>query len=126
MHFDHLIRKARPFINVIDCRQKHFSFILDGKKIVSFGHNTKCCTHPLANKYGYWNASIHAELDAIKRFRFKPSELKHCILVNIRFMADNKLGMSKPCPKCQRLLKDFELREVWYSDKTGNFVKLEA
>jgi tRNA(Arg) A34 adenosine deaminase TadA len=35
----------------------------------------------------------------------------------------NKLNMSKPCPGCLSLIYQFNIGEVWYSDKNGQIVK---
>lgn len=116
-----LVRKARAFINMVPDEHKHFTFIIDKNKILSFGFNQTFKTAPLASKYGYRFNSIHSELHAIMRFPYRPAELRRCTMVNLRFRSDGSLGMSKPCSKCQKLINDFNLNEVWYSTNDGVF-----
>lgn len=111
-------------LDLPDTKYKHFSFLTQRNKVVSIGYNLSFHTHPLAKKYGYRFSNIHSELDAIKKFPFSPSLLPKYTMVNIRIMGSSRLGLSKPCRKCQRLLKDFGITNIWYSTHNGNFEKL--
>lgn len=100
-------------------RSKHFSFILDGYRVLSEGWNQTFKTHPLAAKFGHRFSAIHAELDAIRKFPMENSYLKFCTMVNVRIMADGTIGLSKPCVHCQKLLDAFGLHDIYYSTPEG-------
>lgn len=108
-------------LDLPESRFKHFSFILMRNKTLSVGYNLGFTTHPLAKKYGYRFSSIHSELKAIKNFPYSLDVLSKCKMVNIRIMKNKKLGMAKPCHICSKLLLDFELNEIWYTDEKGKF-----
>lgn len=126
MKFDKLIRIARPLIPMVVGRGIHFSFILDGKKILSMGHAQSFKTSPLAKKYGHRYSAIHSELHAIRRFPLPVSELRNCTMVNIRFLKNGRLAMARPCIYCQSLLADFEVGELYYTNYIGEFEKYEG
>lgn len=101
---------------------KHFTFLLNRNKIVSVGKNNREKTHPKAFKLGYWVPSIHSELDAILKFPHPPKKLRKVSVVNIRVTRDGKIGMSKPCAKCQVLLRSFGINEAIHSTDEGEMV----
>ena len=124
MRYSGLVRHASKFIHLPDGHTKHFSFLVKRRNIVGFGYNKTWTTHPIAMQYGYRFDSLHSELDCILSFNGAIRELYKYTLVNIRFMADGTLGMSKPCRICQRLLKNYGIRDVFYTDENGEFKKL--
>jgi len=124
MKFQKLVNLSYKMLDLPDSRHKHFSFILIRNKILAVGYNLSYKTNPLAKKYGYYLSSIHSELAAVKNFPYPPSGLSKCKMVNIRIMANNELGMSRPCKNCQRLLKDFDISEVWHTNRDGEFERV--
>ena len=123
MKFKKLVKLSRQMLDLPDSRRKHFSYILMNNRVVSVGYNLGFKTHPLANRYHYRFNAIHSELSAIKNFPYPPSLLNKCKMVNIRIMADKSVGMSKPCGKCAKLLCDFDLTNVWFTNRQGQFEK---
>ena len=101
----------------------HFTYILYGKKVVAFGVNLSFKTHRLAHKYGCRFSAIHSELSAILNFPYPPAKLADCVLVNIRLNKAGHAVMAKPCQRCQQMLQDFHLTQVYYSDKDGHLRK---
>lgn len=126
MKFEHLIEKARKIVPSIDKRDrcKHISFLLDGQKIVSCGKNCSRKSHPI----GKLNDSIfngtHAELSAIIKTRWRIDKLSKLTLVNLRFLKNGKIANSRPCKSCQKMLKSFGIKKIWYSTTEG-FEKYE-
>jgi len=126
--FKKLVFKAKAY-NLLDipkrgiAKQSHFSFILRKNTLLCVGWNDTWKTSPMAKKYGYRFNCTHAELDAIRNFPYPPRLLRACKMVNIRILKDGSIGLAKPCKRCIRLLKDFGLKEVWYSSATA-FQKL--
>ena len=100
----------------------HFSFILRGNRIVSFGEEKRSKTHPLAAKYGYKYPTIHSELDAFRKLS-KDSRCDGLVLVNARVSPTGKLGMSRPCKYCMGWVGEI-FDEIWYTNTEGILVKL--
>uniref|UniRef100_A0A6M3LX63 Putative CMP/dCMP deaminase zinc-binding n=1 Tax=viral metagenome TaxID=1070528 RepID=A0A6M3LX63_9ZZZZ len=123
MNFQKLVKLSYSMLDLPDSKYKHFSFILSKNKILSVGYNLGFKSHPLAKQYGYRFNAIHSELKAIQNFPYPPANLSKCKIVNIRIMANNNLGMSRPCFYCSKLLNDFNLTEIWYTNRQGKFEK---
>jgi len=104
--------------------QKHFSFIVLRNKVISIGWNNKVKSNPLNQKYGYRYDKPHSELIAIKNFPYPNKELSRHTLVNVRIGRANDVIMCKPCMYCQNLLKTFNIKEVYYTNAMGNFIRL--
>lgn len=120
--FEKCIKIAYKLIELPDAHNKHFSFIVIRNKILSVGWNLSFTTHPIANKYGYRFSSIHSELKSLREFPYPPSVLSKCVLINIRIMSDGTIGMSRPCVKCQKLLRDFGISKIYYTNRDGKFI----
>ena len=125
MNFKKLVKLAHKMLDLPDNhRHKHFSFILMRNKILAVGYNLSRKTNPLAKHYGHRFNNIHSELSAIKNFPYPPSLLNKCKMVNIRIMANGNLGMACPCKYCAKLLNDFSLTNIWYTNKQGELEKV--
>jgi tRNA(Arg) A34 adenosine deaminase TadA len=119
------IRKlAESSYDLPSCRNRHFSFIVERNKIVSFGWNSSLKTHPLAAKFGHKFSSIHSELHAIKNFPYSPKELVHYDFINIRINRNHTYCLSKPCIHCMQLLIAFNIPKVIYSINNTQFGEL--
>jgi deoxycytidylate deaminase len=119
-----LIDIARANILLPDSGKRHFSFIMDGKKIISFGWNRSWRTHPIAKRYGHRHDCQHSELHAILNFQYPIRELRWYDLVNIRLHKNGNVALSKPCNSCQEMLADFGVSNIFFSAQNGEFVKL--
>lgn len=118
---DKLVRRSFKLLpQVIHDGHKHFSFILDGKYILSTGINNIHKTHTAAFKCFDW-PFLHSEVNSILNFSFPPKELRGLTMVNIRIGNKGKLRLSKPCSGCQMFLKPFQLDAIWYSVGDGGF-----
>jgi len=100
---------------------RHFSFILDGNKIISIGQNDKDKTHTLAYKTGYKYSCIHSELDALVRAKVNPGKFKYCTIVNVRLNRFGHINLSRPCVNCQNLIKNYKFKKVYYTNENGKF-----
>lgn len=119
---DKLVKRSFELLPKIShSGNRHFSYILDGKHVLSIGINNIKKTHPLAIKYKY--PYLHAEACAVARFPFPPSELKGLRMVNVRIGKDGIVKMAKPCIGCSNFLAAFNLKEIWYTNENGIFVK---
>lgn len=122
--FPRLVDLAFELIHLPKATNKHFSFILRRNNIVSIGVNYSAKTHPLAIANNFRYGAIHSELNAIKKCPIHPSDLYRCKLVNVRVNSRGLVCQSKPCQLCENMLRQFEFREIWYTSKEGDFVKL--
>jgi deoxycytidylate deaminase len=123
MKFERLVQIARSLIiyDGVDLRCRHFAFILNKNKIISIGKNSKK-SHPINQKYGYFDGSgLHAEACAV----IKSGKVDHTknTLVTFRIDRNDNLAMGKPCKHCQKLLKDVDFKEIYYTNEQGNFCK---
>ena len=97
---------------------RHAAAITHKKRVVSTGINRKK-THPLMLEYGRNDESIylHAEIDAIvKAINMHGVEfLKDCSLYVLRISRAEEIMPSKPCKGCQKAIKAFGIKNVYYT-----------
>jgi len=107
-----------------EIRTSHVAFLIKSNVIEKIGIN-KRRTHPEISKHPYHegHVGIHAELDCI--LKVDKEDLKDYKMLVLRVDRKNKLNISKPCPGCLSLIDQFNVGEVWYSDKNGEIVKYE-
>lgn len=91
--------------------------IFKGSKVLAIGFNK---SHPLAVKY--WTfGTIHAEIDAILNTKY--TLLKGASLFVLREHADGTLANAKPCHMCTKVMKEFGLKECYYSTNDNKVIK---
>jgi tRNA(Arg) A34 adenosine deaminase TadA len=113
-----LLKIAYANLELPQGRQKHFSFILKKKRIISFGWNNGWKTHPLSKEYGHRFDSLHAEVMAVNNVPYG-IDLAECKLVNVRIIPSGFIGLSHPCFHCRKLIHDLKFKEVYYSSPKG-------
>jgi len=106
-----------------EMRASHVAFLIKSNKIEKIGVN-KRRTHPEISKHPYHegHVGIHAELDCI--LKINKEDLSDYEMLVLRVDKNNNLAMSKPCSGCQSLLNQFNIKEIWYSDKNSNIIKM--
>lgn len=90
---------------------KHGAVIMDGKRIISTGFNSRK-THPKVKKYDYLSF-LHAETHAILKIGLEECLGKNLFVV--RLLLGNKLGYSKPCPACLEIISIAKFKNIYYS-----------
>ena len=115
--------------DTIRCR--HFSFILNKKKIVAIGSNQPK-THPthLKNR----KVSVRTGMDfsdqkhtcsefnaIIKLKNLTNIDTKRCTLVNLRYDRNRKIALACPCMSCVSLLKYHEFKNILYANNNGEY-----
>ena len=108
-------------------RCSHIAFLIRKSKIKHIAFNS-VKSHPFTEKYKYGRANhtglhvgLHAELNVcIKSNKEDLSDFKMIVL---RVDRNGKLNNSKPCLGCQRVIKQFNVGEVWYSSHDGNVLQ---
>ena len=71
---------------------------------------------------GYNHEGRHAEVVALSKIW--PNRRQGLRLWSLRFTKAGKLGMAKPCLKCQAFLRENGVRVVWYSTSKGTIEKM--
>lgn len=111
-------------------RCRHFSFIFDRSKLLSIGLNSKK-THPKNLKFSYLNKKkdvisdqigTHSELSAI--LRLENENYKKLTLINTRINQKNQFDFSKPCEGCCQMILNFGIKDIYYTNKEGKFIKM--
>ena len=87
--------------------------IIKNGKPISFGYNSYK-THPLMGNL----KTLHAEVCAIIRVQHK-IDLTGCTMIIFREHKDGSNAMSKPCPICERIIKEFGIVKIIYSTEGG-------
>lgn len=106
----------------VSTRHKHFSFLCERNRIITFGYNKKTKTHPDMSKFNYKRyMGIHSELDALVKLK---SNLCNAYLVNVRMNKQGRFMLSKPCPCCTRMLIARGVTKVFYSGTDQKFHSL--
>lgn len=112
-------------------RCKHFSFILNKKKIVAIGTNQKK-THPtnLKNKkisHDTGKDVSHqkytcSEFNAIIKLKKTTNiDTKKCTLVNLRYDRNQQIALASPCMSCKSLLNHYKFKAIFFADNDGNY-----
>jgi len=80
-------------------------------EVISVGYN-KFKTHPTFGSgiFGH----IHAEMDAIRLALKRTNDLSKAILYVYR----RNYNLAKPCVHCQKVIKQYGIRKVIYSNRT--------
>lgn len=97
------------------------SVLVSNKSIISVGVNT-LKSHPyqkIYNKYRNFNVEInhflHAETDAILKYRRMRIELPKLKIYIARIRKDGTIVPGFPCPACYQLILDNNIREIIFS-----------
>ena len=111
-------------------RCRHFSFIVDGSRIIKIGFN-RSKTHPRNLKYHYYNkkgefmadqVGVHSEMDAVIKLGW--SDCSGLTIINTRIDRNGDLAMSKPCIGCTHMLTQLNFDSIYYYDASHHFVKV--
>lgn len=97
---------------------RHGAVVMQGAQILAVGRNRN------DNPCGLW--SIHAEMDALWKLGPEPPRPLHVVVVRLKHPRPDdrhaarhghwhELGLSRPCPACQKLLRRKGVRRVTYS-----------
>ena len=98
--------------------RRHFSFLLDGKRVISTGISKDHKTHPVAAAHGY-TRSIHSEVDCVLRLD-KESDANGKIMFNTRVHRKDTVGMARPCPAlCQKFVRQCGIKYVIFTNQDG-------
>ena len=96
------------------------------KHIISVG----CNSYKTHTKQRYYNQfrwdiksldtphSLHAEIQALININ-KGIDLGDAVLYNYREHVDGTLANSRPCESCMRMIKDMNIKKIYYTTEDG-------
>lgn len=119
-------KKAKRVASVSDYHKFHIGCVaVYRRQVIGVGFNCNK-THPaqkLYNQYRYQSMNdlpkLHAEiscLNQIKNLDVNPAKVK---LYIYRIRKDQPCGMSRPCPSCMAAIKDFGIKDIYYTTNDG-------
>lgn len=96
-----------------------------GRKVLGVGYN-KINRYQSKIKTGSWEGSLHAEisavLDALRKYHV--SELKGATITVVRVDKHNELKLAMPCKNCYNSLRNLGIKEVRFSNDSGEFTSM--
>lgn len=110
-------------------RCRHFSFIFDRTRLVSFGRNSRK-THPRNLRFSYVNflmedishmVGTHSELNAVLKADLH--NFRNMTLVNIRINRNDRMDYSFPCSGCFEMISGLGFKDVFFSTKNEKFAR---
>jgi cytidine deaminase len=113
MRNNNLLRNAQEEAMKSMHEFRHGAVLVKDGKIIGSGRNRYSCSIPIGeNTRG--RSSVHAEEAAIRHTKNCGNARMYVVRV-----ASYGLANSKPCIRCQNLMKNFKIEKVIYSTKTG-------
>jgi hypothetical protein len=103
----------------------HFAFGYKKNKLLAIGQNNPEKTHTqalmLARRFNteLEHPFLHAETDLISRLWGKYYIDSSLRMVIIRLNKRGELRCSKPCERCDQIIKSLGINKVWWSDING-------
>lgn len=110
----HCLQKAIQASHRSLNKNQHGCVIFNKNKILAIGHNKMINLLSLKH-FGYDRGTIHAEADALLKTKrnFKNAEM--IVIRNGKI----KLKNSKPCSSCMAMIKEMQIKNVYYTNKDG-------
>ena len=102
-------RTAKSHADKSNCQTSMSAVITKGGKILAWGFNKKTTVR-----------STHAEINALKKMIRQKKGPEGATITIFRYLADDSLGMSKPCLNCMDALIRARVRKVNYFDYDGS------
>lgn len=105
--------------------------VVEGNRIISSGHNSQKTStlQDRYNKYRHFenlNGSLprlHAEIAALTPLFKQGADLSHSSIYVYRELKDGSISCARPCPACKQLIHEMGIKNIYYTDWDGSFVK---
>lgn len=94
---------------------KHVSVLIKNNRILGVGFN-KPTPGYIKNRL-YSNRHIHAELDLLNKIN--ENNIHNAILYTVGISKAGNVVHACPCPLCQQLIREYNLKAVYYANKQG-------
>lgn len=105
--------------------------VTENNRIISTGYNSNK-TSPVQMRYNKFRGLTncihrkHAEIDALTPLINNNSiNWKHVTIYVYRETKDGIVTCARPCPACMQLIKDLNIREIYYTNWNGTIEKEE-
>lgn len=131
-----LSRTDRSFFNAAkslsylsDHKYKIGCIIVNKHHVISSGHNSNTKCHPLQAKIDsnhfncFCSGKVHAETSAIIPLLKIKDDYSRATLYTYRENKDGSLAMSRPCPRCMKLIKQLGITRIKYTTDSGYAVE---
>lgn len=120
------IESDRPYGRV-----KMVAFLVYKGKILSFGVNsekTSLYQYRMRKKFNVDDSNFiydktHAEIAAIKKIHPSFDDWEHVEIFIVSKKKDNTFRLSRPCPICEKTIKDLGIKKVYYTNSYGGITK---
>lgn len=96
----------------------HYSFIIQGNKIIEWGMNRPGNATPF-HGFEPTRHKIHSEVDAYKKAKGLLDKSKNFSIVNLRLNRKGEPRMSAPCKCCMNFLETVGCNGIHYSTDQG-------
>ncbi len=88
---------------------RHGAILVSGKTVISTGYN-----QPKRNHFDF--KSTHAEMQTIICAKRKKINVKNSDIYVVRVSKSGVVRQSRPCDLCMNILKNNEIRSIYYSN----------
>lgn len=122
--------KAAQSVSMLsDHRYKIGCVIVDKHRIISSGHNSNTKCHSIQAKLDtkhfncFCSGKVHAETSAIIPLLKTNIDYSRATLYTYRENKVGALAMSRPCPRCMKLIKQLGITKIKYTTDNGYAVE---
>lgn len=130
--------KAKQVAMVSDFKKVHIGCVAVYKgNVIAIGCNTNK-THPAQKYYNQFRTpegedigmasipKLHAEINCLNQLKHMNVNFAKVKLYIYRKCHDRPFGIARPCPSCMAAIKDFGIRDIYYTTNDGYaYEKLE-
>lgn len=110
---------------------KMVAFLVYKNKILSFGVNSektsfyqyKMRRHANVDDKNFIYDKTHAEIAAIKKIHPSFDDWSHVEILICSKKKDNSFRLSRPCPICEKTIRDLGIKKVYYTNSYGGVTK---
>lgn len=92
--------------------------LFDGARLITLGKNLHR-SHPENSCY-----TMHAEFDSLKRLR--GHDTSNIIMFVARLTRTDKVSLAKPCDECQKVIRKYGIKKVYYTNHSGELELLDG
>lgn len=119
-------RKARQTAQVSDYRKVQVGCVAVYQgQVIAIGCNCNK-THPAQKYYNRFRdkseellPKLHAEINCLNQLKHMDVNSSKVKLYIYRLRKDRPYGMARPCPSCMAAIKDFGIRDIYYTTDDG-------
>ena len=121
--------KAKGAADISDYKKVHVGCVAVYQgNIIGIGCNTNK-THPKQKYYNRFRGittdnakcapKLHAEISCLNSIRHLDIQFSKIKLYIYRARVDTEHGMARPCPACMAAIKDFGIKNIYYTTDDG-------